>query len=67
MAANGLSSMFERMPVSYIFAKPSSWAFVSRNGGQAGTLLGRKFEREGLELQPSSPATRTAVRRSTSA
>ena len=59
--------MFDRIPSSYFFAKRSSWALVSRNGGQAGTLLGRKLEREGSSSQPSSLATRTAVRRSTSA
>ncbi len=59
--------MLERMPSSYFFAKRSSWALVSRKAGQAGTLLGRKFEREGSSSQPSSAATRTAVRRRTSA
>jgi hypothetical protein len=59
--------MLERIPVSYFFPKRSSWAFVSRNGGQRGTLSGRKFEREGSSSQPSSAATRTAVRRRTSA
>ena len=59
--------MFDRIPSSNFFEKRSSWGFVSRKGAQAGTLFGRKFEREGSSSQPSSDATRTAVRRSTSA
>jgi hypothetical protein len=59
--------MLERIPISYFLAKRSSWAFVSRKGGQLGTLAGRKPEREGSRSHPSSFAERTAVRRSTSA
>ena len=59
--------MFDRTPVSNFLPKRSSWALVSRNGIQRGTLSGRKFAREDSSSQPSSAATRTAVRRSTSA
>ena len=59
--------MLERIPSSYFLAKRSSCALVSRKAGQPGTLLGRKFERDGSRSQLSSDATRTAVRRSTSA
>jgi hypothetical protein len=59
--------MLERIPSSNFLRKRSSWAFVSRNGGQRGTLAGRKFERDGSRSQFSSAATFTAVRRRTSA
>ena len=59
--------MLERIPISYFLANRSSWALVSRKGIQRGTLLGRNWAREDSSSQPSSLATRTAVRRSTSA
>ena len=59
--------MLEISPTWYFFFSRSSSAFVSRKGGQDGMLLGRKLERTGSSSQPSSSATRTAVRRRTSA
>ncbi len=59
--------MLASTPVSYFLAKRSSWALVSRKGAHRGTLSGRKLEREGSSSQPSSAATRTAVRLRTSA
>ena len=57
--------MFERIPISYFFANRSSWALVSRNAGQLGTLAGRNPDRDGSRSHPSSLAERTAVRRRT--
>src|SRR5256885_1387628 len=36
--------MFDRIPISYFLAKRSSWALVSRNGGQGRTPSGREPE-----------------------
>ena len=48
--------MFEIRPIWYFFLSRSSSAFVSRNGGHEGMLLGRKLERTGSSSQPSSSA-----------
>ena len=50
VAPSSLSSMFGSAPISNFFAKRSGWALVSRKGGQAGTLLGRKFRADRLEV-----------------
>ena len=59
--------MLDSTPVSYFLANRSSWALVSRKGIHLGTLSGRNWAREDSSSQSSSPASFTAVRRSTSA
>ena len=42
--------MLERIPISYFFAKRSSWALVSRKGGQAGHAVGQEVRARRLEV-----------------